>query len=87
MKLIKYQTLQTTVIDGVEQPKSEEYMSSLTVAWSPEAEETAKREAYKGEYEIFDNGNPDPEEQPTQLDRIEAQITYTAMITDTLLEV
>jgi hypothetical protein len=26
-------------------------------------------------------------EQPTQLDRIEAQTTYTAMMTDTLLEV
>ena len=30
---------------------------------------------------------PDPAEIPSQLDRIEAQITYTAMITDTLLEV
>ena len=30
---------------------------------------------------------PKPEAQPTQLDRIEAQITYTAMMTDTLLEV
>lgn len=27
------------------------------------------------------------DEQPTQLDRIEAQVTYTAMMTDTLLEV
>ena len=27
------------------------------------------------------------EEQPTQMDRIEAQVTYTAMMTDTLLEV
>lgn len=27
------------------------------------------------------------EEQPTQLDRIEAQLVYTAMMTDTLLEV
>lgn len=40
-----------------------------------------------GEY-IYD---PIPEEifeeAPTQLDRIEAQITYTAMMTDTLLEV
>lgn len=27
------------------------------------------------------------EEQPTQLDRIEAQLIYTAMMTDTLLEV
>lgn len=28
----------------------------------------------------------EPEEQPTQLDMIEAQVTYTAMMTDTLLE-
>ena len=27
-----------------------------------------------------------PGDQPTQLDRIEAQVTYTAMMTDTLLE-
>ena len=33
---------------------------------------------------------PEPEpvpEEPTQLDRVEAQVTYTAMMTDTLLEV
>lgn len=30
---------------------------------------------------------PAPEETPTQLDIIEAQVTYTAMMTDTLLEV
>lgn len=30
---------------------------------------------------------PEPESEPTQLDRIEAQTTYTAMMTDTLLEV
>lgn len=33
---------------------------------------------------------PDPEPEviePSQLDRIEAQITYTAMMTDTLMEV
>ena len=28
----------------------------------------------------------EPEEQPSQLDRVEAQVTYTAMMTDTLLE-
>ena len=27
-----------------------------------------------------------PEEQPTQADRIEAQVMYTALMTDTLLE-
>jgi len=30
---------------------------------------------------------PVPEPEPTQLDIIEAQVTYTAMMTDTLLEV
>ena len=30
---------------------------------------------------------PSPAESPTQLDQIEAQVTYTAMMTDTLLEV
>ena len=41
--------------------------------------------AYNGEYTPL----PEPEsaEQPSQLDMIEAQITYTAMMTDTLLEV
>lgn len=29
---------------------------------------------------------PDPEEMPSQLDMLEAQVTYTAMMTDTLLE-
>lgn len=28
----------------------------------------------------------EPEPEPTQLDRVEAQVTYTAMMTDTLLE-
>lgn len=28
---------------------------------------------------------PEPEPEPTQLDRVEAQATYTAMLTDTLL--
>ena len=30
---------------------------------------------------------PEPEVTPTQLDIIEAQVTYTAMMTDTLMEV
>ena len=33
------------------------------------------------------SGEFDPECEPTQLDIIEAQVTYTAMMTDTLLEV
>ena len=87
MKVIKYQMQQTVVIDGVEQPLSEEYMSSVIIPYSTENEERAKAESYKGEYTIFDNGMPDPVNIPSQLDIIEAQVTYTAMMTDTLLEV
>lgn len=36
---------------------------------------------------IMPEPTPKPEPGPSQLDRIEAQITYTAMMTDTLLEV
>lgn len=36
---------------------------------------------------IMPEPEPEPEPEPTQLDIIEAQVTYTAMMTDTLLEV
>ena len=44
----------------------------------------ALKYSYNGEYTIEDDGKPEP--APTQLDRIEAQTTYTAMMTDTLME-
>lgn len=65
----------------------EEVLSTVSLQWSEGNEEIAKREAYNGEYTIEDDGQPDPAAEPTQLDRVEAQTTYTAMMTDTLLEV
>ena len=39
-------------------------------------------------YDPLPEPEPEPEpETPSQLDRVEAQATYTAMMTDTLLEV
>ena len=49
--------------------------------------ELVKTEAYNGEYTIEDDGKPEPVVKSSQLDVIEAQITYTAMMTGTLLEV
>lgn len=46
----------------------------------------AEKEAYNSEYSIEDDGIEKIVE-PTQLDIIEAQVAYTAMMTDTLLEV
>ena len=44
-----------------------------------------EKAAYNGEYTVEDV--PDPVTEPSQLDQIEAQVFYTAMLTDTLLEI
>ena len=84
MKVLKYH-LMTEVNHGTEeQPDIQQIFSDVSLGWSEANEELAKREAYNGEYTIEDDGAPEP--APTQIDRIESQITYTAMMTDTLLE-
>ena len=84
MKVLKYR-LMTEVNHGTEeQPDIQQIFSDVSMGWNEANEEIAKREAYHGEYTIEDDGKPEP--APTQLDRIEAQTTYTAMMTDTLLE-
>lgn len=84
MKIIKYQ-LCTEVNHGTkDEPKIEQVFSAVTLGRSEANEKIAKAEAYNGEYTIEDDGEPEP--APTQLDRLEAQTTYTAMMTDTLME-
>lgn len=84
MKVIKYQ-LCTEVNHGTEdEPKIEQIFSAVTLGWSEANEQIAKAEAYNGEYTVEDNGESEP--APTQIDRIEAQVAYTAMMTETLLE-
>ena len=77
MKRIKFKLLQNE--DG-----AKPVFAVNLKPYSESNEEIAKSEAYNGEYTIEDDGEPEP--APTQLDRIEAQTTYTAMMTDTLLE-
>lgn len=85
MKILKY-NLCTIVNHGTEkEPKIEEILYPVTMGWSEANEEIAKREAYNGEITPYDDGQPDLEAEPTQLDMIEAQVTYTALMTDTLL--
>lgn len=88
MKIIKYNFLSYRVNHGTEEtPNWEDVLLPVEMTWNKANEEIAKKEAYNGEYTIEDDGQPDPTSDPTQLDRVEAQITYTAMMTDTLLEV
>lgn len=80
MKKIKYELYQSTTESGevITIPKE--------MSWSEANEAIAKKEAHNGEYTIEDDNQPDPAEVPSQLDVIEAQVTYTALMTDTLLE-
>ena len=89
MKKLKYKIMGYASIYNPETKEVEqkESLATVTVDYSEANEEIAKKEAYNGEYTIEDDGQPEVEEQPTQLDRVEAQVTYTAMMTDTLLEV
>lgn len=84
MKVIKYQLCTEINCGTKEQPDIQHVFSSVMLGWSEANEEIAKAEAYNGEYTIEDDGAPEP--AFTQLDRIEAYTTYTAMMTDTLLE-
>lgn len=84
MKVIKYQ-LCTEVNHGTaDEPDMEQVFSAVSLGWSEANEELAKKESYNGEYTIEDDGRPEP--ASTQIDRIEAQVAYTALMTDTLME-
>lgn len=51
--------------------------------WLPVTDENIARApliSVTGKYEIIDDGEPEPE--PSQLDRIEAQADYTALVTE-----
>mgnify|MGYP001657835549 CR=1 FL=1 len=84
MKVLRYQIIVSGKPADQNEHSSDPVISEKTIPHSIENEEIAKAEAYNGEYTIEDDGKPEP--APTQLDRIEAQATYTAMMTDTLME-
>ena len=87
MKYLKYQIIVSGGRLDETAPPIDPVICDKMIPYSAANEEIAKREAYNGEYTIEDDGEPDPTQEPTQLDRVEAQATYTAMMTDTLLEV
>ena len=87
MKIIKYKFLSAEINHGTEEtPIIEQIIIEKSMGWNEANEEIAKSESYNGEYEIVDDGVEEIT-TPSQLDIIEAQVTYTALMTDTLLEV
>ena len=86
MKIIKYQ-LMTEINYGTEEnPNIVQTFNDVEIQCSDIAFESnyaiAEKEAY-GEITVEDI--PDEPVAPTQLDQIEAQVAYTAMMTDTLI--
>lgn len=81
MKWIKYRLLVGKTDDGTE------LFQYMGLEYNVENETYIKGIAHNGEYTIEDDGQSEQAEEPTQLDRIEAQVAYTAMMTDTLLGV
>ena len=87
MKYIKYKLCTKTVAGLEDEQTPVELLSEVRLSYCEANEAIAKKEAWQGEYTIEDDGAPEPTVMPSQLDIIEAQVTYTAMMTDTLLEV
>ena len=66
MKVIKYQYLSAEFNIGTEEePVMEQYFIGKTIPYSEANKEVAKVEAYNGEYEIFDDGRPEPDTTTT----------------------
>ena len=87
MKLIKYQFLSAEINHGTEEnPNMEQIFLDKIMSWNEANEEIAKKEAYNGEYIIEDDGQPDPIETPTELDKLDARLTYVEIMTG-LMEV
>ena len=88
MKYIKYQIMTKVNRGTEEEPNITQVAHDCIIQCSDETFKSnyaiAQKEAY-GEITVEDI--PDEPVAPTQLDQIEAQVAYTAMMTDTLLEV
>ena len=69
-KIIKYNLCNRVNYGTEEEPKIVEIISPVEMGWNEINEETAKREAYNGEYTIEDDGQPEPEPKQTPEERI-----------------
>lgn len=92
MKVIRFKVLGKTIVavskeEGTYENVEQDLFYDVEHPYSEQMEELAKKEACNGVYTIEDDGQSEPEEGPSLWDVLEAQVTYTAMMTDTLLEV
>ena len=65
MKVIKFLLCSEINVGTKEEPKIVQDFVDITRTWSEKEEELAKRIAYNGEYTIEDDGEPEPELEPS----------------------
>lgn len=82
MKIIKYNLPAMINAGTPEDPEYVVLLSAVEMPWSEANEVIAKEEAYNGEYEIYDDGQPDPIQTPTleeKVDALEQAVTMLCM--------
>lgn len=81
MKWIKFERVQSQRNVGTEEnPVWEDILTPLALSYCEYNLEIAKTEAYNGEYEIIDDGIPEPEPTPSDAERIAELEEALAMI-------
>ena len=83
MKIIRYQ-IATKVRYGTEEnPNIEVLLQEKTMGWSESNEVVAKNESYNGEITIEDDGQP--EHEPNESEKLQADVTELQEALDLLL--
>ena len=85
MKRLKYQFNNPVNKGTKENPEWEDNLLEKIMSYSEANEEIAKREAHNGKYTIEDDGIEEIP-TPTELDKLDARLTYVEMMTGILEE-
>lgn len=84
MRYWKYKIVNRANIGTEENPLWHEAFFEKRLPYTEANEEIAKKEAYNGEYEIYDDGKPEPEAPATLENRVETLETDTADMAEAL---
>lgn len=71
MKVLVYKICTMVNIGTEADPIIKETFSDVHMTWNPINEETAKKEAYNGEYTIEDDGQPEPVTEESRITELE----------------
>ena len=84
MKWLKYKINIQVNVGTMESPKMEDRLYEKFLSYSEANEEIAKQESYNGEYTIEDDGIEDTITSPTELDKLDARLTYLESMSGTV---